>query len=300
MPAATPSDRQHADSQMSTIVIGLSISMLLFLLSSGLTLIFGMLGIINFAHGAFYMLGAYLAYQVSATTGSFWTALVAAPLLLAIAGGVIERLVLRPVYARPHEFQLLATFGLILVLEEVVRIGWGLQLHSIPPPAHLSGSVNLFDTDISKYRLFVVLFGAALVGILFFGIERTRLGLILRASSNNPNMAEMLGVKVSAVRTGIFALGAALAGVGGAIAGPMLPIQLQMGSTIILDCFIVVIIGGLGNIRGAVAGALLIGMTRAFGQQYAAEWIDIATYGVLVATLLLRPQGLFGVRVRTA
>ncbi len=285
---------------MSTFVIGLSIAMLLFLLAAGLTLIFGMLGIINFAHGAIYMLGAYVAYQVAATTGNFWLALCAAPLVLAVVGAVIERLVLRPIYDRPHEFQLLATFGLILVLEEAVRIIWGLQLHSIAPPAGLSGSVHVFGTDISKYRLFVVLFGAVMVGLLFFGIERTRLGLILRASSNNSGMAELLGVEVDRVRTFIFALGAGLAGIGGAIAGPMLPIQLQMGFSVILDCFIVVIIGGLGNIRGAVAGALLIGMTRAYGQQYAAEWIDIATYGILVVTLLVRPQGLFGIRLRTS
>lgn len=285
---------------MSTFVIGLSIAMLLFLLAAGLTLIFGMLGIINFAHGAIYMLGAYVAYQVAATTGNFWLALCAAPLVLAVVGAIIERIVLRPIYDRPHEFQLLATFGLILVLEEAVRIIWGLQLHNIAPPDGLSGSVHIFGTDISRYRLFVVLFGAVMVGLLFFGIERTRLGLILRASSNNSGMAELLGVEVDRVRTFIFALGAGLAGVGGAIAGPMLPIQLQMGFSVILDCFIVVIIGGLGNIRGAVVGALLIGMTRAYGQQYAAEWIDIATYGVLVLTLLVRPQGLFGIRLRTS
>lgn len=285
---------------MSTFVIGLSIAMLLFLLAAGLTLIFGMLGIINFAHGAIYMLGAYVAYQVAATTHNFWLALCVAPLVLAVVGALIEYVVLRPIYDRPHEFQLLATFGLILVLEEVVRVIWGLQLHSIAPPAGLSGSIHIFGTDISKYRLFVVLFGAIMGGLLFFGIERTRLGLILRASSNNAGMAELLGVEVSRVRTFIFALGAALAGIGGAIAGPMLPIQLQMGFSVILDCFIVVIIGGLGNIRGAVAGALLIGMTRAYGQQYAAEWIDIVTYGVLVVTLLVRPQGLFGIRLRTS
>lgn len=285
---------------MSTFVIGLSIAMLLFLLAAGLTLIFGMFGIINFAHGAIYMLGAYVAYQVAATTHNFWLALCVAPLVLAAVGALIERLVLRPIYDRPHEFQLLATFGLILVLEEAVRIIWGLQLRSIAPPSGLSGSVHIFGTDISKYRLFVVLFGAIMGGLLFFGIERTRLGLILRASSNNAGMAELLGVEVGRVRTFIFALGAALAGIGGAIAGPMLPIQLQMGFSVILDCFIVVIIGGLGNIRGAVAGALLIGMTRAYGQQYAAEWIDIVTYGVLVVTLLVRPQGLFGIRLRTS
>lgn len=285
---------------MSTIVIGLSIGMLLFLLSAGLTLIFGMLGIINFAHGALYMLGAFFAYQVTASFHSFWLALLISPLLMALVGAAIERAVLRPIYNRPHEFQLLATFGLILVLEEVVRVTWGLQLRSITPPPILSGSINLFDTDISKYRLFVVVFGALMVGLLFFGIERTRLGLVLRASSDNAVMAAGLGVDVNRVRTAIFALGAALAGVGGTIAGPMLPIQLQMGFSVILDCFIVVIVGGLGNIRGAVIGALLIGMTRAFGQQYAAEWIDVATYTVLVATLLLRPSGLFGIRARTA
>lgn len=284
---------------MSTVVIGLSIGMLLFLLAAGLTLIFGMLRIINFAHGALYMLGAYLAFQIALWLG-FWWALVLVPVLLALVGVLIERLTLKPIYSAPHEFQLLITFGLILVLEEVVRATWGLSGKAIAVPAWLSGSVSLFDTDVSRYRLFVIFIGALTMAVLLLGIERSRIGLVIRSCSTHPLMAATLGVRVDRVRTAVFAVGAALAGLGGAMAGPMLPIQLQMGGTIILDCFIVVIIGGLGNIRGAVVGALLIGMTRAFGQQYLPEWIDTLTYAVLIATLLLRPQGLFSKKERLA
>ncbi|MDP3832417.1 MAG: branched-chain amino acid ABC transporter permease [Hydrogenophaga sp.] len=284
---------------MSTVVIGLSIGMLLFLLAAGLTLIFGMLRIINFAHGALYMLGAYLAFQIALWLG-FWWALVLVPVLLALVGVLIERLTLKPIYSAPHEFQLLITFGLILVLEEVVRATWGLSGKAIAVPVWLSGSVSLFDTDVSRYRLFVIYIGAVTMAVLLLGIERSRIGLVIRSCSTHPLMAATLGVRVDRVRTAVFAVGAALAGLGGAMAGPMLPIQLQMGGTIILDCFIVVIIGGLGNIRGAVVGALLIGMTRAFGQQHLPEWIDTLTYAVLIATLLLRPQGLFSKKERLA
>lgn len=284
---------------MSTFVIGLSIGMLLFLLAAGLTLIFGMLRIINFAHGALYMLGAYLAFQIALWLG-FWWALALVPVLLAMVGVLIERLTLRPIYKAPHEFQLLITFGLILVLEEVVRATWGLSGKSIAVPGWLSGSVSLFDTDVSRYRLFVIFVGLVTMAVLLLGIERSRVGLVIRSCSTHPLMAATLGVRVDHVRTAVFAVGAALAGLGGAMAGPMLPIQLQMGGTIILDCFIVVIIGGLGNIRGAVVGALLIGMTRAFGQQYLPDWIDTLTYAVLIATLLLRPQGLFSKKERLA
>lgn len=284
---------------MSTFVIGLSIGMLLFLLAAGLTLIFGMLRIINFAHGALYMLGAYLAFQIALWFG-FWWALLLVPVLLGVVGVLIERLTLRPIYKAPHEFQLLITFGLILVLEEVVRATWGLSGKGIAVPGWLSGSVSLFDTDVSRYRLFVIFIGVLTMAVLLLGIERSRIGLVIRSCSTHPLMAATLGVRVDRVRTAVFAVGAALAGLGGAMAGPMLPIQLQMGSTIILDCFIVVIIGGLGNIRGAVVGALLIGMTRAFGQQYLPDWIDTLTYAVLIATLLLRPQGLFSKKERLA
>ncbi|NYT64519.1 branched-chain amino acid ABC transporter permease [Alcaligenaceae bacterium] len=284
---------------MSTFVIGLSISMVLFLLASGLTLIFGLLKIINFAHGALYMLGAYLAYQISVMLG-FWWALAGVPLVLALVGVLIERLTLRPIYSAPHALQLVVTFGLILVLEEVVRVVWGLSGKNIAVPALLSGSIELFSTELSRYRLFVVVVGATAAALLLFVVERTKLGLLVRACSANSMMAATLGIRVDRARALVFAIGAALAGFAGVITGPMLPIQLQMGNSIILDCFIVVIIGGLGNIRGAVIGALLIGMTRAYGQQYLSEWIDLIVYTVLISTLLLRPQGLFSKRERLA
>ena len=284
---------------MSTFIIGLSISMLLFLLAAGLTLIFGMLRIINFAHGALYMLGAYLAYQVSTWVG-FWWALAVVPILLFMVGALIERLTLKPIYSAPHEFQLLMTFGLILVLEEAVRMIWGLSGRSITPPGWLSGSVSLFAMDISRYRIFVTAVGMAMIALLLLGVERTKIGLIIRSCSANPVMAAMLGIRVDGVRTAVFAAGAALAGLAGVIAGPMLPIELQMGDTIILDCFIVVIVGGLGNIRGAALGALLIGMSRAYGQQFTPEWFNTVTYGVLICTLLLRPRGLFSKKERLA
>ena len=285
---------------MSTFVIGLSIAMLLFLLAAGLTLIFGMLRIINFAHGALYMFGAYLAYQVGASSGTFWLALVVVPMAMAALGAATERWLLRPIYSMSHEFQLLITFGLILVVEEAVHVLWGLNGRSIATPEALAGSVELFGTAIARYRLFVIALGSVMIVLLMLGIERSRIGLVVRACSVNPSMAANLGVKVNTVRTAVFAAGAALAGLAGAVAGPMLPIQLQMGTTIILDCFIVVILGGLGNIRGAVLGALLIGMTRAYGQQWMPEWIDILTFGVLIVTLLLRPQGLFSKKERLA
>ncbi|WP_137388570.1 branched-chain amino acid ABC transporter permease [Rhodoligotrophos defluvii] len=278
---------------LATALIGLSIATLLFLLAAGLTLIFGMLGVINFAHGALYMLGAFIAYEVATRTGSFWIALVLAPLVVAILGGAIEWLLLRPLYDRDHVEQLLMTFGAILVIEEAVRLIWGFGYRDVPLPASLSGAVPIMGDDVAVYRLFLL--GAGLVvGLgLFWLIEKTRLGMVLRAAMSYPMMVRSLGIGVDKVRTLVFALGAGLAALGGAIAAPLLPVQVGMGFTIIIDCFIVVILGGLGNIRGAVAAAALLGLVQAFGQTFIPAWIDVATYLVLVLVLLIRPQGLF-------
>ncbi|MEQ8346690.1 MAG: branched-chain amino acid ABC transporter permease [Sneathiellaceae bacterium] len=285
---------------LSTIVIGLSVAMLLFLLASGLTLIFGMLGVINFAHGALYMVGAFASWQVVAWTGSFWLALAAAPLLVAVIGLAME-LLLKPLYARDHVFQLLLTFGGILVLEEAVRLVWGLDYKSVTAPPFLAGSVAIAGSEIATYRLFVIALGLAVAAALFLMIERTVLGMVLRAADSNAAMVRCLGIRVDRLRSFTFALGAALAALGGAVAAPLLPVQIGMGFSIIIDCFMVVIIGGLGNIRGAVAAAVLLGMVQAFGQRYVPDWIAVATYGVLILVLLLRPQGLFNLgRERSA
>ncbi|MFC3230515.1 branched-chain amino acid ABC transporter permease [Marinibaculum pumilum] len=285
---------------MSTIVIGLSMGLLLFLLAAGLTLIFGMLRVINFAHGSLYMLGAYLAYQATVMTGSFWVGLLLAPLIAAGVGAAMERVALRPVYDRDHVYQLLLTFGFILVLEEAVRIFWGLDYKQMSPPELFSEPVALFGSSVPSYRLFIIGFGALVSAGLFLLLDRTRYGIVIRAASSDPDMVRTLGISVSRMRTLVFAFGAGLAALGGVVAAPLLPIELGMGFSVIIDCFIVVIVGGLGNIRGAIMAALLIGMTRAIGYSYAPDWVDFLTFVLLIATLVLRPEGLFSRKGRTA
>lgn len=285
---------------MSTFIIGLSIGMLLLLLSVGLTLIFGMLGVINFAHGAIFMLGAYLAYQVTRWTGNFFPALLIVPIVIGLLGAVMEVVLIRPLYSRAHVQQLLMTFGVILVLEEAVRLVWGLDYKHLAPPASLSGSTLLFGATVPVYRLFVIAVGACVAAALLLTVERSRVGVVLRACSSNPAMAQCVGLRIEQVRTLTFSVGCALAAIGGAMSAPMLPIQLGMGFTIIIDCFMIVIAGGLGNIRGTVIMALAIGQLRAFGQQFFAEWVDIVIYCLLLAIFLLKPSGLFGMVERRA
>tara|TARA_R110002049_G_C9175344_1_gene562545 strand:- start:9598 stop:10509 length:912 start_codon:yes stop_codon:yes gene_type:complete len=285
---------------MSTIIIGLSLSFLLFLLSAGLTLIFGMLGVINFAHGALYMLGAYTSFQIVQMTGSFWLGLLFAPVIIAGLGALIEILALKQVYSRDHIFQLLLTFGLILVIDDATKLIWGLDYKQVPTPDFLSGPVSLFGSQISSYRLFVIGFGAAVSFGLFVLLDRSKWGMIIRAASSDPDMARTLGIDVNRVRTGVFALGSYLAALGGVIAAPLVPIELGMGFSVIIDCFIVVIIGGLGNIRGAIFASLLLGMTRAAGYTYATEWVELLTFALLIGTLMFRPAGLFSYKGRTA
>lgn len=285
---------------MSLVVIGLSIGMLLFLLAAGLTVIFGMLGVINFAHGTLYMLGAYAAYQIVLWTGNFWIGLVAGPILVAVIGGLIEFMTLRPLYGRDHAYQLLLTFGWVLVIEEAVRLVWGVNFMAVNAPPSLGGTTEVFGGTIVDYRLFIIGFGTLLSVALFLVLEKTRIGMVVRAASSNSEMTSCLGIDVARVRTAVFMAGTALAAIGGAVAGPLLPLKFSMGSTIIIDCFVVIIIGGLGNIRGAIFGALLIGMTRALGQQFASDWINLLTYSLLILTLVIRPEGLFNRRARVA
>ena len=285
---------------MSVVIIGLSIGFLLFLLAAGLTLIFGMLGVVNFAHGSLYMVGAYLTYTVFQLTGSFWIALALGPVLGAMLGMIMEMLALRPVYGREHYYQILLTFGFILIIEELVRVFWGLDYKEVNPPAILASPISVLDATISPYRLFVIGFGAAIAGLLFYVLENTRVGIIVRAASVDPETVQVLGLDVGRVRTGVFAFGAGLAALGGAVGAPLFPVELGMGFNIIIDCFIVIIIGGLGSIRGAIVAALLIGMVRAIGYTAAPDWVDFITYSVLIVVLLTRPEGLFGRSRRVA
>lgn len=285
---------------MSTLIIGLSLGMLLFLLASGLTLIFGMLGVINFAHGALYMLGAYLAFDIGRRTGSFTAGVLLATLLTGVAGALMERLALRPIYQRPHFYQVILTFGFILVITELVKFTWGLGYQEVSIPLALSGTLQITGSTVPVYRLFVIALGSVVCTGLFLLLERSTFGMLVRAASSDDEMVRLLGLPASAVRTAVFALGAALAGLAGSIAAPLFPVELDMGTNTIIDCFLVVILGGLGNIRGAVAGSLLIGMVRALGYTFAPSWVDVITFTLLIATLLTRPQGLFSRPVRAA
>lgn len=285
---------------MSILIIGLSLSFLLFLLAAGLTLIFGMLGVINFAHGALYMLGAFICYQIVAVSGSFWVGLLVAPLIVALIGALMEMTALRRVYDRDHIYQLLLTFGFILVIDELTKVIWGLDYKQVPTPALFAQPIEMFGSMIPSYRLFVIGFGAAVSLALFLLLDRSKWGMVIRAASSDSDMAQALGIDVARVRTEVFSLGAALAAVGGAVTAPLVPIELGMGFSIIIDCFIVVIIGGLGNIRGAILASLLIGMARAAGYTYATEWVELITFALLIGTLLFRPAGLFSMKGRTA
>ena len=285
---------------MALTLIGLSIGLLLFLVAAGLTLIFGLLGVINFAHGAFYMLGAYIGYQAVASTGSFWLALALTPLIVLPAGALLARVLLRPLYAKPHAQQLVMTFGLILVMEEAARMVWGLGYLRVSPPAALAGTTEIFGSYIGDYRIFACVVAAVVAAGLLLGLERTSLGATIRAAAANPRMLSCLGADVNRLRMWTFGGGTALAAFAGVLVSPLVPIDSGMAITVITDCFVVIVVGGLGNARGAIAASLLVGLLRAFGQQFAAEWVDVATYGLLIFTLLIRPAGLFNQRTRTA
>lgn len=285
---------------MSTFVIGLSLAALLFILAAGLVLVFGLLGVINLAHGAFYMLGAYAGYQIAVWTGSFWLALVLAPLFVAAAAWLAERLTLSKLYNREHYLQFLLTFGLILVINELVRLTWGVGYLRLDAPDLLQGSVDFGTFQVSVYRLFVACAGLMAAVVLYLVLERTLIGTVVRAASANSAMVSCLGVNVRRIRSSVFAVGGGLAGFAGVIAAPLVPLSLDMGLIVIIDCFLVIIIGGMGSIRGAVLGSILIGMTRAYGQNFIPQFIDPLTFGVLVTVLLVRPSGIFGRKERMA
>ena len=273
---------------------GLSYGVLLFLLSVGLTLIFGMLDVVNLAHGSFYMLGAYAGLATIAATNNFWLALFAAPLAVGLVGALMERTVLRPLYARSPLDQVLLTFGFIYLFEDLVKWTWGGRIHSIPPPALFSGSVTVWGATVPSYRLFVIVFGLVMAGALWVLIERTRLGSIIRAGVFDAEMAAGLGINIPLVFTGVFAFGAALGGLSGVIAGPIQSASPPMGAGILVPALIVVVVGGLGSLRGSLVGSLIIGQAETFGKAWLPGASMLMIYVVMALIVLLRPQGLFG------
>ena len=273
---------------------GLSYGVLLFLLSVGLTLIFGMLDVVNLAHGSFYMLGAYAGISAIAVTGNFWLALLVAPLAVGLVGAVMERVVLRPLYRRPPLDQVLLTFGFIYLFEDLVKWGWGGRIRSIAPPDLFSGSVRIFGATIPSYRLFVIVFGLVMALALWLLIERTRLGAIIRAGVFDAEMTAGMGIAIERVFTFVFAFGAALGGRSGVIAGPIQSASPPMGASILIPALIVVVVGGLGSLKGSLVGSLIIGQAETFGKVWLPGASMMMIYLVMALVVLLRPQGLFG------
>ena len=276
------------------ILNALSVSALLFFIALGLTLIFGIMRVVNFAHGALFMLGAYLGVTVQQASGSFALSLVAAPVAAALFGVAFERSALARLYARDHSAYLLVTFGLALALTEAIRLVWGPSARQAELPEMLAGIVWVLDEPFPVYRLVLIGAGIATAAGLWLLLHRTRLGLLLRAASQNPAMTAALGNDVGAVRTAVFALACALAALGGALAAPMLTAYIGLGSNVIIDAFVIVMIGGMGSFIGTALGSLLIGFAQTFGNFYLPELALGATYGLLILVLLLRPGGLFG------
>lgn len=271
-----------------------SLSALLFLVSVGLSLVFGILGVVNFAHGIFYMLGAYVGFTVIAVTGNFWLSIVIAPLLVGLVGAVLETSTLRFIYRRPPIYQLLLTFGFALILEEGVHIVWGPTARPVDPPPALQAAVPVLGDLYPAYRLFVIAAGAVVAFGIWLFLTRTRAGLVIRAVAQNSEMAGCMGADVRRVRTLAFAAACALAGLGGVVAAPMTTAYLGMGISVIVDAFVVVVIGGLGSLGGSMAGSLLVGAAQTWGGFYVSEGAMAIMYAVMGAVLLFRPWGLFG------
>ncbi|MGH8779271.1 branched-chain amino acid ABC transporter permease [Paraburkholderia sp.] len=296
---------------------GVSYGLLLFMLSAGLTLIFSMLGVLNFAHASFYMLGAYVGVTIAAKTG-FWGALVLAPLAVGLAGAAFERVLLRRVRPHGHLAELLLTFGAAYLIGETVKLAWGLQALAAPVPHALDGALFTFDgAAFPRYRAFMMAVSLAMLAVLYAVLRVSKTGLIVRAALTHPEAVEALGHDVPRVFTCVFAAGTALAALAGVIGAPLFVIEPAMAESVGSIVFVVVVIGGLGSLGGALAASLLIGCVQTFavasdvslgdiaatlGQPMSSAWgaltlaqlAPLIPYVLLVAMLALRPRGLFG------
>jgi branched-chain amino acid transport system permease protein len=274
---------------------GVQYGLLLFLVASGLTLVFGIMGIINLAHGSFYMVGAYLAFSLTVALGNLWLAILLALPLAVLLGFLLEALLFRHLYARDHLYQVLLTYGLILVFEELRSLVFGDDVHGVPVPRFLDFSVALTDTlSYPVYRLAMSAICLAVALMLWALIQRTRLGMTIRAGASNREMVALLGFDIGLLYRLVFAMGVALAAFAGMIAAPVASVFPGMGNQILIISFVVVVIGGIGSIKGAFLGALLIGLADTFGQVLVPELAGMTVYVLMAAVLLWRPAGLFG------
>ena len=290
---------------------GLQYGVTLFLLAAGLTLVFGIMGLINLAHGSLYMVGAFVAARTQAATGSFLLAAAVGMSVAALVGMVIETTILRRLYGRDHLDQVLATFGLILFFNEAMAMIFGRQPLMAAIPSFLSGSVTFIPgVPYPIYRLAIIAVGAVVAAILYGLIVHTRIGMLVRAGATNRDMVRALGVRIGLLYTMVFGLGALLAGLAGAMVGPLLSVQVGMGDRILISTFVVIVVGGIGSIRGALVGALLVGMVDTLARAYLPAMLkfvmvsseadglgaglsSMASMILMAAVLIVRPRGLF-------
>lgn len=277
---------------------GLSLGMNLFVIAAGLTLILGVLRVLNFAHGAFFLVGGYVTYYIvtalASQPGAFWIAAAGAAAVLAVMAAVIERLFLRHLYDRDHTYQLLFTFALVLLLGDLLKAVWGTNVLSVPYPKGFDGATNLGITYYPSYRLLLCAVGFVTAAVLWYVVNRTRWGRLVRAATQDREMLSALGLNVSRIYMVVFVVGSALAGFGGALAAPVLSVYPGLDAQIIVECFIIVIIGGLGSLPGAFLGAIILGQLTAFGILLVPAFELVLIYLMMIGVLVFRPWGLLG------
>jgi branched-chain amino acid transport system permease protein len=273
---------------------GLALGAIYVLLAVGLSLIFGMLTVVNFAHGAFYMLGAYAGFFVAEKTGSFWLAMLLAPIIVAAIGMLCERWLIRPLYGRGIDYPLLLTFGLAYMMVEAVRMIFGRAGLPFDTPEILQGATNLGFADFPTYRLFVIGVVVALLVVLWFFIEKTSLGLIVRAGARDPVIVRVLGVDISKVWLIVFGVGTGIAALAGVLAAPLQGVSPDMGTSVLIVAFVVTVVGGMGSLTGAVVAGLLVGIAESMSVLFFPEAAKVSMFVIMAIVLLFRPQGLFG------
>ncbi len=282
------------DAIILNLLNGLSWGILLFLISIGLTIVFGVMGVLNFAHGSLFMLGAYISMQAISWFSNFWIGLLVAPIVVAILGVLIEVFLLRKIYKRDVTFQLLLTFALLLVLDDAVRLIWGPAYHVVDPPSILSGTFSISGLSYPVYRIFLLCIGPIIGTVLWFFFQKTHWGKIIRAAAMDREMAEGIGIAVPFLFTSVFAFGTWLAAFGGALSAPYQSIGPSIGDKIIIESFIVVVVGGLGSFPGALFGSLALGLLEAYGTMFAGRIQMALPYILLALVLLFKPKGIFG------
>src|SRR5690625_3614140 len=283
---------------MSHFFNALTLGLLLALIASGLTIIFGFLNIINFGHGALYMFGAYIGYQIYQITDSFWLAILFAPIIMGAVGLLLQRYILEKLSDKSPVYVILFTFGMALFIENLTRMIWGVNMISVSPPPLLAGSVTI-GYPFPVYRLFIIVFSAIVLLGVYFLLTKTRIGIIVRAGTEDQEMASVLGANVKLIGVGVFAAGTALAALAGVVTGPYLSLDPHMGMAIIIDAFIVLVIGGMTSFAGTILAGLAIGFLQVFGGIYFSELTIVFTLILMILVIVKNPKGLGALFDRT-